>query len=71
MEVRDIIITSRAQTDISTCITFVLNISKDAQAGDNVTTSPSLANSFALLTASSISLTKCILTFIPFKPNNL
>lgn len=30
MEVRDIIITSRAQTDISTCITFVLNISKDA-----------------------------------------
>lgn len=30
MEVKDIIITSRAQTDISTCITFVLNISKDA-----------------------------------------
>ena len=30
MEVRDIIITSRVQTDISTCITFVLNISKDA-----------------------------------------
>ena len=30
MEVRDIIITSRAQTDRSTCITFVLNISKDA-----------------------------------------
>lgn len=30
MEVKDIIITSRAQTDISTCITFALNISKDA-----------------------------------------
>lgn len=30
MEVKDIIITSRTQTDISTCITFVLNISKDA-----------------------------------------
>ena len=30
MEVKDIIITSRAQTDISTCMTFVLNISKDA-----------------------------------------